>query len=254
MFLLMVQKFIGSLFVYFTDRIFNMAQLQLFFLILFSAFIASPILGKPSDWEQAQRYFFQENFTGSKALLQKILRDSPDHSEALSLLGDIQFFEADYAAARQSYLKAVMTSKAPAHEQYRLGEVSLAEKDYQGAMDHFEKSIAAEPALSENYYQLGYIQLVHARNKLKTIEFWEKFLSAKPNDPQAGKIAAAIEHLRQPEFKLPEPGSDVSLEEALLLGGNPIQAPAVEVEPAAGDIEKVRTQEKPAELSPDTGL
>ena len=44
------------------------------------------------------------------------------------------------------------------------------------------------------------------------------------------------------------------MDEILLMGGAAILPPDIPIEPARGDAESVRTEEKPAELLPDTGL
>ena len=57
------------------------------------------------------------------------------------------------------------------------------------------------------------------RDKEKTISSWETFIKKAPEDPQYENIRRVIELLKDPDFKIPPAGSEISIEEALHLGG-----------------------------------
>jgi hypothetical protein len=58
------------------------------------------------------------------------------------------------------------------------------------------------------------------RDKNGTIRHWEEYIKSAPEDPQYDRIRRAIELLRDPNFIIPPADSDISLEEALQLGGS----------------------------------
>jgi tetratricopeptide (TPR) repeat protein len=231
-----------------------------FYSMIFKALFLSSIMLDPvfavqeSDWEKGQRLYFQDKLQLSEQFLKKALQEKPDHAGANSLLGDIYFLKGDYGKAVSQFKKALETSAKPADEYYRLGEVSLAQEKFAEARTYFNQSLKANSLLVENLFQLGLVELYGFRNKKDTITHWERFLQIRPNDRQADKIKAALNILKQESFVIPPDSSNIPMDEVLLLGGNAILPPDVPLEPARGEAESVRTEEKSAELQPDNGL
>lgn len=228
---------------------------MMFKALLLSSMIMDPMFAvQESDWEKGQRLFFQDKLQLSEQFLKKALQEKPNHAEANSLLGDIYFLKGDYGKAASQFQKALGNSAKPGEEYFRLGEVSLAQEKYGEARNFFNQSLQADSQLAENFFQLGLIELYGFRNKELTITNWERFLQVRPNDRQADKIRAAINILKQQSFTIPPESSNIPMDEILLMGGGAILPPDIPIEPARGDAESVRTEEKPAELLPDTGL
>jgi hypothetical protein len=84
--------------------------------------------------------------------------------------------------------------------------------------------------------------LIFKRDKEKTIEHWKHFLKETPKDVQYNQIKKAIALLEQDDFVLPDISSDVSLEEALMLGGKTLEAEIPETRDQTADHEGQKTQ------------
>ena len=205
--------------------------------LIFSIFIINGILicfvfpsyfyaeGSLSDtFKKAQAFFFEKKFVSSEKLLQKIIEANPSNEDALSLLGDIYFFKKEWNKAISYYQQVLEIAPNSSTDLFRLGQTYLAIKDSVRADEYFKIAYKVDPSLTQSLFQLGYIELMYNRNKLKTISFWEDFLKKTPNDAQYDNVYKAIQLLKDKNFKIPAKDSNISIEEALLLGGKNIQA------------------------------
>lgn len=181
-------------------------------------------------FKRAESYYFQKKYEISLKLFQKILEEKPDHGKALSYSGDIYLIKKEYDKALTQYRQSVELSDDPAKEYFRMAQVYSAQKDIEKAKEYYQKSYSLNPSITANLFQLGYLSLIHDRNKNKTIEYWQNFVLRTPDDPQNEKIKKVIALLRDPSFKIPAKGSDISIEEALILGGKTSKEDEVEIE------------------------
>ena len=170
-------------------------------------------------FEKGVRYFFQRKFEMALMLFQDTLKKNPENEEAYSYIGDIYLERKDYANALSSYRKALELNPSRAENYFRMGQVNYYMKSADEAIKNFQKTYEIDPKLTFAYYHIGLTHLMLRRNKEMTIGSWEEFLRLAPEDPQYENIRRAIELLRDPNFVLPPPDSDITIEEALRLGG-----------------------------------
>lgn len=170
-------------------------------------------------FKKAVRYFFQKKLEMAEMLFQDELKKNPENALAYSYLGDIFFTKGRYDGALRLYRRALEINPNAAEDYFRIGQIYYHKKDGSLAIENFEKSYKLDPNLKFAYYHIGLTYLMLMRDKQNTIESWENFLSVAPEDPQYGKIRRVIELLRDPNFIIPPQGSDITIEEALHLGG-----------------------------------
>ncbi|MBN2160521.1 MAG: tetratricopeptide repeat protein [Spirochaetes bacterium] len=175
--------------------------------------------GKDRLFQKATAYFFQKKFDLAESLLQQIIDSNPENALAYSYLGDIFLINRKYDGALDLYRKSVELRPDVGENYFRMGQIYYYKKNGELSVDYFKKAIEVDDKLKFAYYHIGLAYLVLLRDKNNTIENWETYIRIAEDDPQYDKIKRAIELLRDPNFVLPPPGSDISIEEALLLGG-----------------------------------
>ncbi len=175
---------------------------------------------KENVFDRAVKYYFQKKFAMAEILLQETIKKNPENSLAYSYLGDIYLTKKKYDGALNLYDKAIELDPTSAENYFRIGQVYYYKKIGNLAVENFQKALLRDDKLKIALYQMGLAYLMLLRNKEKTIESWDQFLRAAPEDPQYDKIRRVLELLKDPNFKIPPKGSDISIEEALLLGGS----------------------------------
>ncbi len=170
-------------------------------------------------FKKAKKYFFEKKFEMAELLLQEELKDNPENYIAYSYLGDIFLTKGHYDASISLYKKAVDLNPDIAENSFRLGQAYYYKNLGNLAIENYEKAYNMNPNLKYTYYHIGLTHLTINRDKKKTIEYWEKYLSMAPEDPQYEKILRVVQLLKSPNFKIPPVGSDIPLEESLHLGG-----------------------------------
>jgi len=179
---------------------------------------------KDETFDKAVKYFYQKKLEMAEILFQEELKKNPENELAYSYLGDIFLEKQRYDGALNLYRKSLDIKPDNAENYFRIGQIYYYKKDPDLAIGNFIKSFKLDPKLTFAYYHIGLSYLMLKRDKTGTIESWEKFLALAPEDAQYEKIRRAIELLKDPNFELPPPGSDISIEEALHLGGSLISA------------------------------
>jgi len=192
--------------------------------ILISLFILTwglPVNSKQTDdlFTRATNHFFQKKFEMAEVLLGEVIKSEPGNALAYSYLGDISLKKRQYDSALSFYLRALELDPQIAENYFRLGQIYYIKKDSGLALENFNKALITDDSLKFAFYQIGLTYLMLVRDKDKTIENWETYIKLAPEDPQYDKIKRVIELLRDPKFVLPELGSNISIEEVLLLGG-----------------------------------
>jgi len=212
--------------------------------ILISLFIFTcilPVQGKQNDdpFNRGAVYFFQKKFEMAEIFFQEAIKQEPVNPLAYSYLGDIYLNKTQYDGAIKFYVKALEINPQIAENYFRLGQIYYIKKNPGLALENYHKALAIDPSLKFTYYQIGLTYLIINRNKEKTIENWETYISLAPEDPQYNSIKRVIELLKDPNFILPEPGSNISIEEALLLGGD-----ALDMQHRSGENRKADHESK----------
>ena len=175
--------------------------------------------GEEEMFKKATDYFFQKKFDMAESLLERIIEKNPDHATANSYLGDIFLIRKRYDGALDLYQKSVRLKPEAGENYFRIGQIYYYKKDGVQAVDYFKKAIEVDPQLKFAYYHVGLTYLMLLRDKANTIENWETYIRIAEDDPQYDRIKRAIELLRDPNFVIPPAGSDITIEEALMLGG-----------------------------------
>jgi tetratricopeptide (TPR) repeat protein len=155
----------------------------------------------------------------AESLLEQIVEKNPENALAYSYLGDIFLIKKRYDGALDLYRKSAEINPGMGENYFRMGQVYYCKKDGRLSVEYFKKAIETDGRLKFAYYHVGLAYLMLLRDKNNTIENWETYIKIAPDDPQYDRIKRAIELLRDPNFVIPPPGSDVSIEEALMLGG-----------------------------------
>lgn len=169
--------------------------------------------------KKAINYFFQNKFEMAELLFQEEIKNNPENALAYSYLGDIFLKKKRFDGALNLYTKALDINPNNGENYFRLGQIYYYKKLGDLAIEKFEKSYELNPNLKFAYYHIGLTYLMLLRNKDSTIANWETFLKIAPEDPQYEKIRRVTELLKDPNFIIPPLGSDISIEEALHLGG-----------------------------------
>ena len=196
----------------------------------------------------------KEKYEMAELLLQEEIKKHPENGLAYSYLGDIFLFKKKYNGAINLYKKAINLNTDPPTNYYRLGQIYYYKKLGQLSIENYQKSLALDNKNTFIYYQIGLTNLMILRNKEKTIEKWETYLKLAPENPQYEKIHRVLELLKDPNFVIPPVGSDVSIEEALLLGGATLKRTEHKIEDKKADHEKMKTKEKIEDLYLDDDM
>lgn len=205
-------------------------------------------------FKKAKKYFFQKKFSMAELLLQDVLQRDPEHHKAYSYLGDIFLNSKRYDAALKMYRRGIDLKPQNAENYFRLGQIYYYKKLSNLALENFRKTLELDSSLNFSYFHIGLTYLMLLRNKEKTIENWRTYLRLAPEDPQYENIRRAIALLMDPKFELPSPESDVTIQEALLLGGITLKKVERKAEDHTEGHEKRKTNKKLEEIYLDDDL
>ena len=189
-----------------------------------------------------------------RVLLQESLKKDPENQLAYSYLGDIFLRKKRYDGALQLYKKALDINPDSGENYFRIGQIYYYKKIGNLAIDNFKKAFDVNPKIKYAYYHIGLTHLMILRDKKNTISNWEKYLSIAPEDPQYEKIRRVIELLKDPNFVLPAVGSDISIEEALHLGGVTLKDTKHKATDKKAGHESKKTKDKIEEIYRDDDL
>jgi tetratricopeptide (TPR) repeat protein len=211
---------------------------------------------KPEEdlFKKAEAYFFQNKLEMAELLLQEELKKNPENQRAYSYLGDILLKKGRYDDAMILYRKSLDINPGNAFDYFRLGQIYYYKKESGPAIENFEKSCKLNPELKFAYYHIGLTFLMLLRDKDNTIKNWQNFIDIAPGDPQYGKIRKAIELLRDPNFVIPPADSEISIEEALHLGGVVLKETERKAGEEKADHEKKKTKQKLEDVYRDDAL
>ena len=217
--------------------------------------VPTPGSGEEDDtFRKAVKYFFQRKFEMAELLLQESIKKNPENQAAYNYLGDIFLMKKQFDGALSLYQKALDLDPGNAENYFRLGQIFYYKKIGMMSIDNFKKSVDLDPKIKFAHYHMGLSYLMLMRDKENTIKNWETYLRLAPEDPQYEKIKRAIELLRDPAFQLPPIGSDISIEEALHLGGALLKDREREAKSQKADHEQKKTKNKIEDVERDDEL
>lgn len=227
-------------------------------LIIFFVFMTTEILPQAEKQEdtfqKATTYFFQKKFEMAELLLQEVIKKDPENANAYSYLGDIYLMKNQFDGALNLYNRSLELNPSSAENYFRIGQIYYRKKVGNVSLENYDKALQLDPRLNIVYYHKGLTTLMLLRDKESTIQYWERYISLAPEDPQYENIKRVIELLKDPNFKIPPEGSDVSIEEALLLGGATLDTKERETENKKADHEKKKSTDKIEEIYLDDDL
>ncbi len=174
---------------------------------------------KSANLKRAEKLYFSKKYETAAALLRKIVDDEPENGRANSLLGDVYYLQGFHEKALSHLMRASELNENKAPDLFRLGQAYEKLGKPKEAVRSYLKAYEQDETMKEALFHTGFVYLSLERNKKKTIEYWQRFVDEAATDPQREKVATVLKFLRDPNFVLPDKGSPISLEEALLLGG-----------------------------------
>lgn len=189
------------------------------FIIFHQSLYSQETKTKDELFQKASAYYFKKSFALAEPLLQRVIEENPDNSLAYTYLGDILFVKKQYDGALDLYKKSLELDPKSGTNFFRVGQIYYYKKNGQQAVKNFKKAIDIDNNLTFAHYHIGLTYLMLMRDKNNTIINWESYLNIATDDPQYDKIKRAITLLKDPNFLIPPADSDITIQEALLLGG-----------------------------------
>ncbi|TAL39070.1 MAG: tetratricopeptide repeat protein [Spirochaetes bacterium] len=220
-------------------------------------YAAAEDVKKPAEetlFKKAVAYYYQQKFEMAELMLQEELKTNPENALAYSYLGDIFLLKKRYDGAMDLYRKAVDLNPSSAEDHFRIGQIYYYKKDGKTAIEEFRRAFEINENIKYAYYHMGLSYLMLMRDKKQTIECWETYLRIAPEDPQHEKIRRVIELLKDPNFTIPPVGSEISIEEALHLGGAVLKETAHQTEDKKAGHEKKKTKDTMEDVYRDDAL
>jgi len=209
---------------------------------------------KDKLFKKAEKYFFNKKFEMAELLLQQVIKKDPENYNAYAYLGDIFLNKKRYDGALNLYKKAIDLNSNIAENYYRIGQIYYYKKLGNLSIDYFKRSLEIDRKLKFAYYQIGMAYLMLERDKANTIKNWETYIRISPEDPQYEKIKRVIDLLKDPNFIIPSKGSEISIEEALLLGGATLQKVSRKAKNKKAGHEAKKSNKKIKEIYKDDDL
>lgn len=205
-------------------------------------------------FKKATRYYFQKKFAMAEVLLKESINKDPENALSYSYLADIYLNKQQYDAALNLYKRALDLAPQSAENHFRLGQVYYRKKLGNLAIEEFKKALELDQQMKYAHYHIGLAYLMLERNKPETLHHWKLYLALAPEDPQYENLRRVVSLLEDPNFKIPPVGSEISIEEALLLGGQTLTKQERKTEHHQAGQEDRKTREKLEDIYLDDGL
>ena len=228
--------------------------IQLILILGTAAAAAAQTQQNEYTFQKATTYFFQKKFEMAELLLQEVIKKDPENETAYSYLGDIYLKKNQYDGALNLYNRALEINPNSAENYFRIGQIYYYKKIGNVSLENYDRALALDPKLKIVYYHKGLTTLMLLRDKERTIQYWQTYIDLAPEDPQYESIKRVIELLKDPNFKIPPEGSDISIEEALLLGGATLENKDREAENKKADHENKKSNDKIEDIYLDDDL
>lgn len=132
---------------------------------------------------QALQYIQLSNFDGAALLLRQIVKNKPNHSEALRLLAFIAAQQGKNEIALVEIKKAIFADKRNGLAYSNQGNIQLNLGMTSEAVASYEMAIKLLPTYAEAYSNLG--NALQEQNQIITaIDLYKKAISIDPNNPE----------------------------------------------------------------------
>ncbi len=153
--------------------------------------MAKPASDGGGGYEAAYRHALAGRIADAEALCREILATTPDHAEALHLLGAIAAKRDDGPAATEFFGRALASRPDFAKAHSNLGAVLLRQGETERAIDHIEKAIELAPDLADAHNNLGTALLKCARLE-DAAKAFAQAIEAAPGDTLAYNNLGAL--------------------------------------------------------------
>ncbi len=152
--------------------------------------MAKPASGG-ADYEAAYTHALAGRLPDAEALCREILATTPDHADALHLLGAIAAKRGEGSSAIDLFGRALAAKPDFAKAHSNLGAVLLRQGDTEQAIDHIEKAIELAPDMADAHNNLGTAFLKCARLEDAEKAF-VRAIEAAPDDTLAYSNLGAL--------------------------------------------------------------
>lgn len=159
----------------------------------------------PYQIQKIIKYYEAKNFDKAKELLEIWLSKSPETFPigGFLLLGNIYDQLKIFSAAVQVFEKGLSLAENKFPFYVNLAQVYRHMHNHQKAVELLTRVKSKAPLYPAIYLFLG-MSYVHLRDRLKVIEYWERYLEFKPVGAKSDRVRKALAWLKQKDFKWPE--------------------------------------------------
>ena len=147
--------------------------------------------GAGADYEAAYTHALAGRLPDAEALCREILATTPDHADALHLLGAIAARRGEGSQAIELFGRALAAKPDFAKAHSNLGAVLLRQGETERAIDHIEKAIELAPDMADAHNNLGNALLKCARLE-DAAKAFERAIEAAPGDTLAYSNLGAL--------------------------------------------------------------
>jgi len=117
--------------------------------------------------------------------------DKETSLRALAGLGEVALKRGDFAAAQESFRKALEISPGDAAAAYNVGEIFFSNQKIDEAITYFELAARIKKDWPKAYHRLGLVYL-NKGDFDKALENLKKFIELDPENPEAANVKATI--------------------------------------------------------------
>jgi len=212
-----------------------------FGITLFS--FSQEIKENPYNINDIYKYYETKNFEKVKEKLELWLSNSPSSfpPEAFLILGSIYDHLKLYDLAIKVFEKGMELSKNKFPFQANIAQAYRHKGDHKKAIELLSLLTDKATLYPEIYFFLGF-SYFELRERIKTISYWELFLTLKPTGAKPDKVRSALAWLKQKDFKWPEELKEENSKQA------------EELKKLAEELKKQSTEEKIKEIDKDPKL
>ena len=144
-----------------------------------------------ADYQAAYSHALAGRLPHAEALCREILATTPDHADALHLLGAIAARRGEGSSAIELFGRALASRPDFAKAHSNLGAVLLRQGETERAIDHIEKAIALAPDMADAHNNLGNALLKCARLD-DAAKAFARAIEAAPGDTLAYSNLGAL--------------------------------------------------------------
>ncbi|MDR2735123.1 MAG: tetratricopeptide repeat protein [Spirochaetota bacterium] len=170
----------------------------LVFLVLTSALTAAA----PDLFERGREHYGAGRFEIALVTLLEALKQEPENPDCYLFIGNIYSNKREFEKAIAYYRIGLDITDRPNIFHFNMGQALYYSKRYDEALVSFRNAVLGEEGIPDAWLELGrtYYQL---SDKSNTIYAWQRYLRAKPDNPQAAVLRKAIQALSSEDYPMP---------------------------------------------------